>query len=66
MPTSSGSELKEKASRWQDKVLRLIVFFAILGCILLSIGAYFINRTFGDITSTLAPAPPPSTTTSSK
>jgi len=57
------SNLQNKASDWQDKVLKAIVFFAVLGCILLGIGAYFVNRTFGDITSTLSPPTSTATTT---
>jgi hypothetical protein len=55
--------LEQKASDWQSKVIKAIVFFAILGCIILVIAANVVSKTFSDITNSLNPAAETTTST---
>jgi len=55
--------LDQKASDWQDKVLKAIIFFAVVGCIVLLIAVNMIGKTMSDITTPFAPAPATNTAT---
>ncbi len=50
--------LKRDAADWQEKVFKMIVFFALLGCCVLGGAAWMINNTFSHIFSESNPAPP--------
>jgi hypothetical protein len=48
----------EKSGKWLDRVFKIIVFFAVLGSIMLFVAANFLSHTLGDITSSIAPSAP--------
>jgi hypothetical protein len=50
------SDLDRKASDWGDKMVKGIVFFAILGIIVLIVAVTSIGKIMGDITSGIEPA----------
>ncbi|MBS2000441.1 MAG: hypothetical protein U0103_28205 [Candidatus Obscuribacterales bacterium] len=61
--------LKTKSDEWKERVFKMIVFFAILGAIVLGVGGWFLSKTlsdalapnFGTETTTTTTATPAST-----
>lgn len=54
--------LKEKAQDFGHKMMRAIIFFLVLGIIMMVFAVTMLSKTFSDITSTISP-PAPQTTT---
>ena len=43
-----SSELKTKGEEWRDRIFKMILFFAIMGTIVLGVGGYFVSKTLTD------------------
>ncbi len=50
------SELKTKGEEWRARIFKMILFFGIMGMIVLCVGVALVSKTFTEI---LAPAPTP-------
>lgn len=45
--------LKDKASNWQDRIVKAITMFAIVGCIILTIAVFALGKVMGDLTAAI-------------
>ena len=60
-----SSELKTKGEEWRDRILKMILFFAIMGTIVLGVGGYFVSKTLTDAIQQDLPSTPKTTTSPS-
>ncbi len=60
-----SSELKTKGEEWRDRIFKMILFFAILGTIVLGIGGYFLSKTLNDALKQDLPGATTTTTSTS-
>ena len=59
-----SSELKTKGEEWRDRIFKMILFFAIMGTIVLGVGGYLVSKTLTDALQQDLPASTTTTTTS--
>lgn len=52
--------LRDKEDEWKARIFKTIVFFAILGALVLGVGGWFLSKTLSDA---LAPSFPTTSTT---
>ncbi len=60
-----SSELKTKGEEWRARIFKMILFFAIMGTIVLGAGGYFVSKTLSDAINQDLPGPTKTTTTTS-
>lgn len=58
-----SSELKTKGEEWRDRIFKMILFFAIMGTIVLGAGGYLVSKTLTDALKQDLPATTTTTTT---